>query len=232
MSTKTHGGARSLPRQVGRSLFAAALGVPHVGRGAAAAGDRGTQRAAEEHGVPAALHAGALRDDREGRREPLSLAHPPLQAEAVQARLCGAGHRLSVLEGSLGRAAARGRGARRRAHLRRQPLQPEDRPAQRRGAGPGEGRPRHRVPDRRARRGDRRREVSRRGYSAHRPRGAASRRDLLRREQLRGGLDRRPAPRPLGQAVLARRGRRDRHDRARARRQPPQDASDRACWSG
>ena len=145
------------------------------GRGAAAAGDLGAQRAAEEHGLPAALHAGALRDDREGRREPLSLAHPPLQAEAVQARLCGAGHRLSVLEGSVGRPAAGRGGARRRAHLRRQPLQPEDRPAQRRSPGAREGRPGHRIPDRRARRRDRRGEVPRRRDSAHRARSAASR---------------------------------------------------------
>ena len=39
-------------------------------------------------------------------------------------------------------------------------------------------------------------------------------RDLLRREQLRGRADRRPLPRPLGEAALARRRRRDRADRA------------------
>ena len=94
---------------------------------------------------------------------------------------------------------------------RRQPLQPEDRAAQRRRPGAREGRPRHRVPDRRARRADRRGQVPRGEHPAHRDRSAASGRDLLRRQQLRGRPDRRTAPRPLGEAALARRGRRDRH---------------------
>ena len=76
----------------------------------------------------------------------------PFKQTPVSARLCGAGHRLSVLEGNLGRTAARRGGAGHRAHLRRQPLQPENRAAQRRRPGPREGRSRHRVPDRRARR--------------------------------------------------------------------------------
>ena len=84
---------------------------------------------------------------------------------------------------------------------RRQPLQREDRAAQRRRPGAREGRPRHRVPDRRARRADRRGEVPRGGHSADRDRDPASRRDLLRRQQLRGGADRRPPSRALGEAA-------------------------------
>ena len=52
-------------------------------------------------------------------------------------------------------------------------------------------------------------------------------RHLLRRQQLRGGPDRRPLPRPLGEAAVAGRGRRDRADHARTRRQPAADAADR-----
>ena len=81
----------------------------------------------------------------------------------------------------------------------------EDRPAQRRRPGAREGRPGDRVPDRRARRADRRGQVPRRQHPADRDRGAAPRRHLLRREQLRGRPDRRAASRPLGQAACARR---------------------------
>ncbi len=187
----------------------------------------GAQRTAEEHGVPAALHARALRHGREGRREPLSIARPPVQAEALPARVRGAGHRLSVLEGSLDRTAARGGHPGRRADLRRQSLQPEDRPAQRRSPRARKGRSRHRVPNRRARRCRRGCEVPRGRYPAHRARNSASRRDVLRREQLRGRPDRRPSPRTLGEAGVAQRRRRDHHDRARARWQPPQNAAHR-----
>ena len=144
----------------------------------------------------------------------------PVQAEALSAGLRGARHRLSVLEGSLRRTAARRAGRGHRAHLRRQPLQREDRAPERGRARPREGRSRHRVPDRRARRADRRGQVPRSQYPADRDRGAASRRDLLRREQLRSGTHRRAVSRPLGEAALARRGRRDRVHGARARREP------------
>ena len=114
-----------------------------------------------------------------------------------------------------------------RAHLARQSLQPEDRAAQRRHPGARESRSGDRVPDRRARRADRRREIPRGEHPADRDRGAAPRRHLLRREQLRGRTDRRPLSRPLGEAALARGRRRDRADHARARRQPAEDAADR-----
>ena len=189
-----------VPGEVGRPRVPPAVGVSIVRRGAAAARDREPKRPAEEHGVPAALHARAMRHGRQGRRKPLSLLAAPVQTEALPARLRRAGHRLSVLEGGLAEPRARRRGGGRRAHLARQPLQPEDRPAQRRHSGARKGRPGHRVPDRRARRADRRGQVPRGEHSADRDRGAAPRRDLLRREQLRGRADRRPLSSDAGRS--------------------------------
>ena len=51
-----------------------------VGRGAAAAGDLGAQRSAQEHDVPPAVHARALRYGGQGQREPLPVVDPAAPA--------------------------------------------------------------------------------------------------------------------------------------------------------
>ena len=117
MSSDKNSSTRSLSRQVGRALGAAAVRVPIVGRSAAAARGRGAQRTAEEHGLPPALHARALRHDREGRREPLPLAPAPLQAAAA---IASATRRRAPTTSSRRRSrrpAAGGGGAGHRAHL-------------------------------------------------------------------------------------------------------------------
>ena len=79
----------------------------------------------------------------------------------------------------------------------------EDRAAKRRRPRAGEGGSRHRVPDRRTRCADCRREAPRGEHPADCDRDSASRGDLFRREQLRGRPDRRPLPRSLGEAAVA-----------------------------
>ena len=91
----------------------------------------GRERPAEEHGVPASLHARALRDGREGRRKSSSLFGVTVQAEAVPAGLCRRGDRLPVFERSLAQPRTGRGGGGRRAH-RRQSVQSENRAAQRR----------------------------------------------------------------------------------------------------
>ena len=83
-----HQTARAGPvsREVRGPLVAAAVGVPVIRRGPAAARSRRAQRAPEEHGVPAAVHARTLRDDRKGRREPVSIPPPSVQTAAVPPR--------------------------------------------------------------------------------------------------------------------------------------------------
>ena len=168
-----------------------------------------------------------MRDGREGRREPLSVMRATVQAEVLPPRVCGSRYRLPVLQGNLHGAAAGGRRRRHGADLPRQPLQCEDCATQCRRVRPREGRPRHRVSDRRARGTDRRRKVPRSEHSVHRNRDSAPRRDVLWREQLRGGIDRGAILWPLGQTTMAIARRRDRIDHARTCRRATPHAPDR-----
>src|SRR5215472_8287882 len=92
--------SRSLPRQVHRSLFSTADSIPFFGGSPAVEGDCRTERPSQDDGVPAAVHAGEVRDGGQGRREPLPIAGTALEAAPVPAGLCSAGHGLSVLAGS------------------------------------------------------------------------------------------------------------------------------------
>ncbi len=123
------GGARSIPREGGRAFLAAPVGVSNIRWSAAAARNLVAERSPQKYGVPAALHAGAVRHDRKSRREPVPIAHSSVQTEAVPDRLRGAGHRLPVFERGVGRTAACGCRTRCRTHQRRQSLQRENRAA-------------------------------------------------------------------------------------------------------
>ena len=116
-----------------------------------------------------------------------------VQAETLSARLCGAGHRLPVFERGVDGPRARRRRAGRRAHLRSTTATTRKSPS----ATPTSSCVKRSIwssssrPTSTSRRSSR--QVSRGEHPADRDRSASSRRDLLRREQLRGGPDRRAA---------------------------------------
>ena len=134
------------------------------------------QRVAQEHGVPAALHARALRHGREGRREPVSLVPASVQAAS---RIGSATPRRAPTISSRrkSRRACSARPRREGIELICVDNRYNPKIAQRNADVLVREKVdlRHRVPDRRARRADRRREVPRGEHPADRDRDSASR---------------------------------------------------------
>src|SRR5215470_2950353 len=88
---------RPLSRKGHRSLLTTTECVSLSRRSATAERDLLALRPAEDDGVPPALHAREMRDDRQDRTELVSVARPAVEAETLPAGIRGPGNGLSVL---------------------------------------------------------------------------------------------------------------------------------------
>src|ERR1700745_1386249 len=95
--------SRSIPRQVDCSLLAIADRVPLFGGSSSTQGNRGAQWFAQDDGVPTPVHAGEMRNGRQGGRESFALLCPAVEASAVSAGIGGRGNGLPVLAGCFGK---------------------------------------------------------------------------------------------------------------------------------
>src|SRR5215471_955959 len=109
--------SRPIPRQVHRSLLTITKRVSFARRSPATERDLCTVRTAQDNGVPATLHARKVRDDRQGRTEPLSITRSAVEAAAISFGIRGTRNGLSVFSRSLRKLTARRGSGRNRTHL-------------------------------------------------------------------------------------------------------------------